>query len=296
MRRILLSLTILAATGAAGAWFVLRPEPLPADALAGLEADAVRGEQVFWAGGCAACHSAEKAEGADRLVLKGGRRFPSPFGTFVAPNISNDPAAGIGTWTALGLANAMLRGVSPEGRHYYPVFPYASYARATLQDVVDLRAFLATLPADPSPSAPHEVAFPYNIRLGLGLWKRLHLDDGWVVAGDLNQAETRGRYLVEALGHCGECHTPRGGLGAMDRNRWLAGAPIPGGKSRFPNLTPAKLTWSEADIVAFLTTGFTPDYDSVGGAMAEVVDGLSHLAPSDRAAIAAYLKRVVPAE
>lgn len=296
MGRILLSLTAFAVAGAAAAWLVLRPLPLPEDALAGLDADVARGEQVFRAGGCAACHSAEMAEGADRLVLRGGKRFSSPFGMFVAPNISNDPVTGIGSWTALDLANAMLRGVSPDGRHYYPVFPYASYARVTLQDIVDLRAFLATLPADPSPSAPHELGFPYNIRLGLGLWKRLYLDDRWVVTGDLSEAETRGRYLVEALGHCGECHTPRGALGAMDLSRWLAGAPVPAGKGRFPNLTPAKLTWSEADIVAFLTTGLTPDYDSVGGAMAEVVEGLSGLVPADPAAIAAYLKRVAPAE
>lgn len=296
MRRALVLLAVIGLVAAAAALWLIRPRPLPADALAGLTGDAGRGEQVFWAGGCAACHADEKAEGAERLVLRGGQRFPSPFGTFVAPNISPDPAAGIGGWTALDLANAMLRGVSPQGQHYYPVFPYASYAKAELQDVVDLHAFLMTLPADPTPSAPHEVGFPFDLRFTLGGWKLLFLNTDWVVTGDLGPAERRGRYLVEALGHCGECHTPRNALGAMRRDLWLSGAPVPGGKGRFPNITPAALKWSEADIVEYLTSGFTPDYDSAGGHMALVVQNTAHLPVEDRAAIAAYLKRVKPIE
>ncbi len=296
MRRALASFMAVAVLGVAAAWAVTRPRPLPADALAGLTPDPARGEQVFWAGGCAACHADADAKGEAKLVLKGGQRFPSPFGTFVAPNISSDPAAGIGGWSALDLANAMIRGVSPAGAHYYPAFPYASYARASLQDVVDLHAYLATLPADPTPSAAHELGFPYNIRLTLGAWKLLYLDPAWVVTGDLTPEEERGRYLAEALGHCGECHTPRTALGGMDRSRWLAGGPVPAGKGRFPNITPGKLTWSEADIVEYLTSGFTPDYDSAGGHMALVVENTAHLPESDRAAIAAYLKRVAPVQ
>ncbi len=282
--------------GVAVATLITRPRPLAADALVGLSGDPARGKLVFWAGGCASCHAAEKAEGAAKLVLKGGQRFPSPFGTFIAPNISNDPETGIGGWSDLDLANAMQRGVSPEGSHYYPVFPYPSYAKVELQDIVDLRAYLATLPADPTPSAPHEVGFPFSIRLGLGGWKLLFLDTDWVVTGELTAVETRGRYLAEALGHCGECHTPRNALGAMERNRWFAGGPLPAGKGSFPNITPAKLDWSESDIVEFLTSGFTPDYDSAGGHMALVVANTAQLPPQDRAAIAAYLKRVTAVE
>ncbi len=296
MRRALTAVALLVLAGLAAAWAITRPRPLPAGALAGLTPDPVRGEQVFWAGGCASCHADAEARGEGKLVLKGGQRFPSPFGTFVAPNISNDPEAGIGGWSALDLANAMLRGVSPAGRHYYPAFPYASYARASLQDVVDLRAFLAALPADPTPSAPHEVGFPFNIRLALGAWKFLYLDPSWVVAGNLSPEEARGRYLAEALGHCGECHTPRTALGGMDRSRWLAGGPVPAGKGNFPNITPGKLDWSQADIVEYLTSGFTPEYDSAGGHMALVVENTAHLPAADRAAIAAYLKRVPPVE
>lgn len=274
--------------------YITRPQPLPEDALAGLVADAARGETVFWAGGCASCHAAADAKGEEKLILAGGQRFASPFGTFVAPNISNDAITGIGAWRALDLANAMLRGVSPGGSHYYPVFPYASYARASLQDIVDLRAFLATLPADATPNQLHEVGFPFNIRPGLGLWKLLYLRDGWVVTGDLTPEEEHGRYLVEALGHCGECHTPRGALGGPDLSRWLAGGPVPAGTGRFPNITPAALDWSEADIAEYLSSGFTPEYDSAGGHMALVVENTARLSPEDRQAIAAYLKRVAP--
>ena len=121
----------------------------------------------------------------------------------------------------------------PGGGTITPVFPYASYAKAELQDIVDLRAYLATLPADPTPSAAHEVGFPFNIRLSLGGWKFLFLDDDWVVTGDLSAEEERGRYLAEALGHCGECHTPRNAFGAMDQARWFAGGPGARGKGNF---------------------------------------------------------------
>ncbi len=296
MRKIVLALCVFAVIAMAIGLYLFRPDPLPSEALAGLTGDPERGEGIFWAAGCASCHADEDAKDDEKLVLSGGQRFPSPFGTFIAPNISNDPAVGIGDWSALDLANAMMRGVSPEGQHYYPAFPYTSYAKAQLQDVVDLRAFLATLPADPTPSAAHEIGFPFNIRLSLGGWKMLFFNEEWAVDGDLTEEEERGRYLAEALGHCGECHTPRNALGGSERGRWFAGGPVPGGKGSFPNITPAKLDWSEADIVEYLTSGFTPEYDSAGGHMALVVQNTAKLPPEDRAAIAAYLKKVPPAE
>lgn len=294
MRRPVVALMVAGLVGAGLVLGLTRPDPLPDDALAGIAGDAARGEQVFWAGGCASCHMAEGAREAEMLRLSGGQRFPSPFGNFTAPNISPDPDHGIGGWAALDLANAMLRGVSPKGAHLYPAFPYPSYQRASLQDVADLHAYLMTLPPDPTPSQPHQLGFPFNIRLTLGGWKLLFLNRDWVVAGDLSPEETRGRYLVEALGHCGECHTPRNALGGSDRSRWLAGAPNPSGRGTIPNITPAGLTWSEAEISTYLATGFTPDYDSAGGHMALVVTNMAHLPESDRAAIAAYLKRVPP--
>lgn len=294
-RAILIALAALGVAGAAGLWAATAPRPLPEDAVAGLEGDAARGESVFWAAGCASCHAPEDAEGEDWLVLSGGRSFDSPFGSFTAPNISTDPEHGIGDWTLHEFANAMLRGISPDGVHYYPAFPYASYIRADLQDVADLKAFMDTLPAARDASAPHDLPFPVTIRRAVGIWKRLNLDDDWVVTGDLDAREQRGRYLSEALAHCAECHTPRDAFGGLDTAQWLAGAPDPAGDGTIPDITPTGLDWSEREIAGYLMTGFTPQFDSAGGSMADVVHSLSHLADEDREAIAAYLKRVPPA-
>ncbi|MFP5479533.1 MAG: c-type cytochrome [Alphaproteobacteria bacterium] len=290
--RVLRWLVLLAVIGAAGLWWLARPKALSAAEVAGLTGDAARGEAVFWAAGCASCHMAPGAQGEAQLVLAGGQRFASDFGTFVAPNISQDPTHGIGGWSVLDLANALTRGVSPEGEHYYPSLPYASYAKMRLEDVADLHAFLQTLPADATPSAPHELAFPFSRREAVGLWKLLYLKDNWAVAGNVTPTVDRGRYIAEALAHCGECHTPRTALGGMDTARWLAGAPDPAGEGRIPNITPAALGWTAGDIVQYLTTGFTPDYDSVGGHMAHVVENMARLPESDRQAVAEYLLAV----
>lgn len=291
--RILRWLLGLGVIGAGALWFLARPAPLDESAVAGLTGDVARGEAVFWASGCASCHMAAEAKDAAQLVLTGGQRFPSDFGTFVAPNISPDPTHGIGGWTVLDLANALMRGVSPEGEHYYPALPYASYAKMQVQDVADLHAFLQTLPPDATPSQPHELAFPFSRRETLGLWKLMFLSDDWAVPGSLTPTAERGRYIAEALAHCGECHTPRNALGGMDKGRWLAGAPNPSGQGRIPNITPAALGWSAGEIVQYLTTGFTPEFDSVGGHMAHVVENMARLPATDRQAVAEYLL-VVP--
>lgn len=286
---VLLSLAVIAA---AGGWVLSAPSPLPADEFEGLTGDPVHGEQVFSAAGCASCHMAPGATGSAQLVLAGGQRFPSPFGTFIAPNISSDPAQGIGGWSVLDLGNAIQRGVSPDGAHYFPALPYAAYAKMVPQDVVDLHAYLTTLPADATPNQPHEIGFPFNIRRSLGLWKLLFTGQDWAVQGDLTVDETRGRYIAEAMAHCAECHTPRNALGGLDRSQWLAGAPDPSGQGRIPDIRPSALTWSKDEIVEYLTSGFTPEFDSVGGHMAHVVENMAKLPDTDRQAVAAYLKRV----
>lgn len=293
MRRSILLVLGLAVVGLGVFWALSAPQRLPADALAGIEGDPVKGAQVFHAAGCASCHAAPEAEGDEKLLLAGGMRFPSPFGTFIAPNISPDETHGIGGWSALELADAMIHGTSPEGAHYYPAFPYGAYARLAshpdgLGDIADLHAFMQTLPPSSAPNAPHEVGFPFNIRRGLGLWKLVFLDESWVttVPDDDAQLE-RGRYLVEALGHCGECHTPRNAVGAPLNDQWLAGAANPSGEGRIPGID--KLDWSARDIAYYLETGFTPDFDSAGGHMAAVIENTSQLPEQDRAAIAAYL-------
>ncbi len=289
MRR-LLGFSALAVLVAAGAlWLISAPDVLPESEFAGDAAgDPARGESIFTAAGCASCHHAPESE--DKLVLAGGQRFASDFGTFIAPNISPDPVQGIGAWSLHDFANALLRGVSPEGQHYYPAFPYSAYIRMQPQDVADLWSYIQSLPASQEPSQPHEVGFPFNIRRGLGLWKQLYLDPSWVMADAGTEELARGRYLVEALAHCGECHTPRDGFGGLQREAWLTGAPNPSGEGSIPALTPDKLSWDAASIAYYLETGFTPDYDSAGGHLVAVVENFAKLPAEDRAAVAAYVK------
>ena len=289
-------LIVLGLVAAGGLYVLARPKPLPESAVAGLTGDPAKGELVFWAAGCASCHMAAEAKGDAELVLSGGQRFPSDFGTFIAPNISQDPEHGIGKWSLLDLANAITQGVSPEGEHLYPALPYASYAKMEMQDVADLYAFMKTLPADPTPSQPHELAFPFSIRETLGVWKLLFLNNDWMLPGNLTPTAARGRYIAEALAHCGECHTPRNLLGGMDKSRWLGGAPNPSGEGKIPNITPDKLKWAAADIVQYLTTGFTPEFDVVGGHMAHVVENMARLPESDRLAVAEYILAVPSVE
>ena len=298
-KRILGVLLLLAIIAAAGLFWLTQPRRLDAAALANeASGDASRGERVFWAGGCSSCHAAAKAEGDATLVLGGGAALVTPFGTFHAPNISPDRTNGLGGWTYADFANAMQRGVAPDGSPLYPAFPYPSYIRMTQGDVADLWAFLQTLPPVAAAAPAHALSFPFNLRRGVALWQRLFLDAAPVVAlpADASEMVRRGQYLVEGPGHCGECHTPRrlAGAGGLDDANWLGGAPNPAGKGRVPNITPGGTTkdWSEADLVEYFTTGFTPDFDSVGGAMVEVQENLARLPASDRAAIAAYLKAV----
>jgi len=269
------------------AWYISSPSKLTRAEWQSPVGDITRGERVFNIGGCASCHIKKGAKGEARLLLGGGQAFATPFGTFYAPNISPS-VEGIAGWTPLDLANALLRGVSPEGAHYYPAFPYSSYTRMLPQDVADLKAYLDTLPAVSRENTPHDLPFPFNIRRTNGIWKVLFLRDDPVIAN----AEPRGQYLVEGLGHCAECHTPRNALGGLDRSRWLTGAPNPEGKGRIPNLTPGGglADWSVDDIAYYLESGFTPEYDTVGSTMVEVVENLSRATAEDRLAIARYLK------
>lgn len=296
--RFITALIVLGLLGGGVFWVLTAPAALDSDlatALSDHSPDPAKGEQVFLAAGCASCHSAPHAEGDAKMVLVGGQKFPSDFGTFVAPNISPDPEQGLGSWSLADFARALSEGVSPAGKHYYPAFPYTSYGKMTGADIADLWAYMQTLPATDTPSQPHDVGFPFSIRRSLGGWKMLFASEDWVMPAE-NAVAERGRYLVEALGHCAECHTPRNPLGSLDKTRWLAGAPIPGSTGKVPNITPAGLDWSEEDIAYYMESGFTPEFDSVGGHMAFVVENYAKLPASDREAVAAYLAAVPGAE
>jgi len=289
------SAAVLAVAAGAGFFALTMPAQLPAGTLAAsYTPDTANGETMFNIGGCASCH---KTEGqSQRTQLGGGHKLATPFGTFVVPNISMHPEHGIGRWSEDEFATAMLKGVGRGGEHLYPSFPYASYQRMRINDVRDLYAYMRTLPAVDIASHPHELALPFRLRRGLGLWKLMFLD-GKTFQDDPARSEqiNRGAYLVEGPGHCAECHSPRNALGGIEEGRRLAGGPAPDGKGFVPNVTPhadGLGNWTERDISYLLESGFTPEFDSVGSTMADVIENTKRLSPEDRAAIAAYLKAI----
>ena len=266
MRRILFGLAALVVVAACLAWWATEPRPAFArEQWADFEpgGDAARGRVVFEAGGCASCHATPGQP--DRLQLGGGLELKSPFGSFYAPNISPHPTDGIGGWKVVDLANAVLTGVSPAGEHYYPAFPYTSFHNATLPDVRDLLAYLRTLAPVEGKARGHSLGFPFNIRRGLGLWKLLFFDPRPLQPDPGKGAPWNcGRYLVEGLGHCAECHSPRNVLGAIVADKRFTGGPNPTGKGNVPNITPDKSglgAWSEQDIAFVLSDGLTPSGD-----------------------------------
>jgi mono/diheme cytochrome c family protein len=245
---------------------------------------------VFNAAGCSSCHATPGQP--DRTRLGGGLAIPSPFGTFHVPNISPDPADGIGRWSEAEFVTAVVDGTSPAGAHYYPAFPYGSYGHARRDDIRDLFAYLKTLPPVSGRAPGHDLPFPFNIRRTVGIWKTLFLSEAPFTPDPARSAEwNRGAYLVRSLGHCAECHSPRNLLGGIVAAQRFAGGPNPEGEGWVPNITQKGLAdWSEKDISYFLETGQTPEGDTAGGSMARVIRNTSQLSAEDRAAMAAYLK------
>ena len=254
------------------------------------------GLATFNAGGCASCHAVQGQP--DRLRLGGGLAIPSPFGTFYAPNISPDPADGIGRWSEADFVNAVTKGISPAGYHYFPAFPYTSYQHAEVKDIRDLFGYLKTLSPVVDKVRDHDVPFPFNIRRNIGIWKLLFMD-GKPFMPDPARSRlwNRGAYLVNGLGHCAECHSPRNFLGGIITAQRFAGGPNPEGEGWVPNITQKGLgDWSEKDIGYFLQTGEMPDGDSAGGSMARVIKNTSQLSAEDRAGMAEYLKSLPPVD
>ncbi|HEY6983582.1 cytochrome c [Reyranella sp.] len=292
-----LKVIALVAMGVAIAGFFLTmPSRIPANSLTSRTADLANGATMFTIGGCSSCHATPHQE--DRTRLGGGLSLATPFGIFNVPNISPDPTYGLGAWSEEDFVNAMKRGIGRNGEHLYPAFPYTSYQRMRLDDVRDLYAYLRTLPSVATPSRPHDLPFPFNVRRGLGLWQLLYVD-GKALAPDSSRDAVwnRGAYLVEGPGHCAECHSPRNLIGGIDADRRFAGGRDAEGKGWVPNITPHPdgiPDYSVKDIAYLLETGFTPGFDSVGSSMADVVKNTSKLSPDDRLAIATYIKSLPP--
>ena len=266
--------------------------------LAGFLANAERGERVFRATGGCSCHTNYPGEGEAAPELAGGRALETPFGVFYSTNITPDPETGIGDWSVGDFVVAMREGRSPEGAHYFPVFPYTSFSGLSIRDLVDMKAYLDSLPAVRRENRAPDATFPFSWRAAIGGWKWLNFTPKrFDAAPDQSDAWRRGRYLVEAAAHCGECHTPRTLTGGLDASMTLAGSKEGPEGQLAPNITPDDDTgigrWSRADLVWYLQMGIKPDGDDTQGLMSEVIEhGYAQLPAEDLEAIAEYLASV----
>lgn len=288
MRRVWIALGVVAVLGAGIAAYMLKPVTGPSRDLT-LVGDVERGNYLIRLGGCVACHTDTKA---GRAYLSGGAGIATDFGTFVAPNITSDTQAGIGSWTLAQFSEAMSNGRGPSGP-LYPAFPYEHYTQLTDQDVVDLYAALMATEPVSTPEDPSQIPFPFNIRLAMAGWQNLFFRPSRFEP-DPQQSDmtNRGRYLAEALGHCASCHSPRNALGALDWSKAYTGSTGgPGGRA--PAITAEALMEEGYDVETLVQTlkdGFTPNFDVLGGAMEEVItDSTAHWTDEDLTALANYL-------
>jgi len=266
---------------------------LLAPGIAFAQGDAKRGEYLARAGGCVGCHTEDK-EGA--VPYAGGRALKTPFGTFYGPNITPDKKEGIGGWTEADFMRALRQCERPDGSNFFPAFPYPSFTKITDGDMRDLWAYLRTLPPSAKPSREHDLWFFFGWRWTVTFWKWFFFTPGaFSNIPGASEIVNRGAYLVQALGHCGECHTPRNFLGGPKSSRFLAGGKGPDGKN-IPNITPTELKkQSDKELKDVLTTGLTPDGDVLAESMSEVVKNtISQLMPADLDALIAYLRTIPP--
>jgi len=293
-RRLALAVVGLGLTGLVSGFAPLPDvwEPSTERQIENISGDPKRGAYVIRTAGCIACHTDAQNGGAE---LAGGREFDTPYGVFRAPNITPDKETGIGGWSLAMFSDALTKGLRPDGSHYYPAFPYTSYTKMADQDVTDLKAYLDSIKPVSNEVQDHDLAFPFSVREGLGIWKALYFSDGqFQPRPEKSQAWNRGAYLVNGPGHCVECHTPRTLLGGLEAEATLEGtAKSPDGE-KVPNITNHPTAgigqWGEMDVAFLLQMGLTPDGDSVGGSMGEVVrDGTSHFTQDDIAAVSTYL-------
>src|SRR5688572_24804073 len=271
MRRWLWVLVVLVVVGIGVAIYMLQPVRGPVRDLT-LTANAEHGAYLIRLGGCVSCHTDRKAGGAE---LAGGPGLVTPFGTFYPPNITSHPDAGVGNWTIEQFAAALSDGEGPQG-HLYPAFPFDAYTLMSDQEIVDLFAGLKAAPADATPSKPHEVMFPFNIRLAMAGWKNLFFRPRRFEPNAAKSEEwNRGAYLANGIGHCITCHSPRNIFGAIETGQEFTGNQLGGPGGKTPNITAADLVrkeYTEAALIDALTTGFAPDFDVLTGAMGEEIE------------------------
>ncbi len=250
-----------------------------------------RGEYLTRAADCAACHTAKGGE-----PFTGGRAFVLPFGTMYSTNITPDPETGIGAYTDAEFLNALHKGVGRGNVRLYPAMPYASYAQMADADALAIKAYLFSLKPARAPAPTNTLSFPFNQRALVGVWAAMfNPDKRYEPNVDRDDVWNRGAYLTEAMGHCGECHTPRNLAFALNNRQKFAGALQAGWRAY--NITPDVGTgvgaWSDADLLHYLSTGHAVGRGTASGPMGEAVDqSLSYLRPSDLTAMVAYLRSV----
>jgi mono/diheme cytochrome c family protein len=289
------TIAAVAVAGGAAFWMLSAPQTLSGADLPAHHADVANGQLLFNAAGCRSCHKpGPDLKGVDAALPAGGAPLKTPVGTFYPPNLTPDPATGIGSWTDLQFVNAVKRGVDPAGEHLVPAFPYTSYARMKTEDVLDIRAYLASLKPVSAPEHEPDIPVEPLLRRGVGLWKKLGFSTAeWQPDPGHSASWNRGAYLVNGPGHCAECHTPRNALMVSEASLAFAGGAHPGGEGKVPSLRNliGRQRYKDAkDLASALQYGETMGYDKLSsGGMGEVQTNLSKLPQSDINAIAEYL-------
>ena len=289
-KRNLKALALVAVSGLLIFWVASSPRPFLAADIPAHTANAENGKLLYNIGGCISCH----ASVADAAMPAGGKPLATPIGVLYPPNLTPDPETGLGRWSNVEFVNAMQKGLSPEGSHLIPAFPYTSYAHMKVEDVLDIKAYLDSLPPVKNQTPPNEVLFQPIIRRGLGLWKWIGLDETkWQPDATQTANWNRGSYLVNGPGHCSECHTPRTIFMSNDVSKLFAGGPHPDGKGQVPSLRDLisrKRYKDAADLVLAFQNGETFGYDKMSsGGMGEVRKNIALLPEGDIAAIAEYV-------
>jgi len=254
-----------------------------------------KGRYLVRAAGCVGCHTDVKGKGPE---FGGNRPMKTPFGTYYSPNITPDRETGIGNRSDADFVRSMREGVNPNGEHYYPVFPFPTYTKMRDEDMLAIKAYLFSLKPIVRSVQEHQVGPPFGWRFLLGAWKVLNFEPGVMKDDPGKSAQmNRGAYLVEAVAHCGECHTPRSETGAIVKSMHMAGTNEGPNDELIPNITPDDETgvgkWTLDELVDVMKHGRKPDWDDVQGGMEEAVEyGLKYMTDEDLMAMAVYLKSI----